>query len=170
MISTVEFLAILEDCIGVFMEFLNGDKESRWSAVRALLRSRPSSGGASLLLHVLRKVNDKVSTPLLSGQTTSDPPSITEWLVVIEQKRRRLEDLLRRGSCLVMSRRRRRRRREEEMEVLMGLVDMKIVSRVLRMRNVSEEQLRWCQEKMSKVKVCEGKMQRDSSPLFFPLS
>ncbi|CAA7410373.1 unnamed protein product [Spirodela intermedia] len=143
-VSATEFLAILEECISTFMEFLKVDRGSRWSFLRALLRRRPSSGGAALLLHVLRKVNEK--------------------------KRRRLKDLLRRGSCPVGRRRRRQRRREEVMEVLMGLVDMMIVSRVLRMRNVSEDQLRWCQEKMSKVKVCDGQMQRDSSPLFFPVN
>lgn len=57
---------------------------------------------------------------------------------------------------------------EEEMEILMGQIDLKVVSRVLRMNNISEEQMHWCEEKMSKVRVSEGKLQRDSSPLFFP--
>lgn len=54
------------------------------------------------------------------------------------------------------------------MEILMGLIDLKVVSRVLRMSDLSEEQLHWCEEKMSKVRILEGELQRDSSPLFFP--
>ena len=50
----------------------------------------------------------------------------------------------------------------------MSLIDLKVVSRVLRMKCISEEQVHWCEGKMSKVKVMEGKLQRDSSPLFFP--
>uniref|UniRef100_A0A1D1XNH7 Laminin subunit beta-1 n=1 Tax=Anthurium amnicola TaxID=1678845 RepID=A0A1D1XNH7_9ARAE len=90
------------------------------------------------LLHLLRKVNEK--------------------------KRRRLKDILRRGKCL----RKRKPREENEMEILMALIDMKIVSRVMWMPEISEEQLHWCEEKISRVKVWEGRMQRDSSPLFFP--
>ncbi|KAL6512979.1 hypothetical protein OROHE_019769 [Orobanche hederae] len=56
----------------------------------------------------------------------------------------------------------------EEMEILLGLIDLKLVSRVLRMSDLSAEQLHWCEEKMSKVRVLDGKYQRDSTPLFFP--
>lgn len=54
------------------------------------------------------------------------------------------------------------------MEMLMALIDLKVVSRVLRMNELNDEQLHWCEDKMSKVKVSDGKLQRDSSPLFFP--
>lgn len=54
------------------------------------------------------------------------------------------------------------------MEVVMGLIDLKVVSRVLRMKELNEEQMQWCEEKMSKVRILDGKLQRDSSPLFFP--
>lgn len=50
----------------------------------------------------------------------------------------------------------------------MALIDLKVVSRVLRTTDLSEEQMHWCEDKMTKVKVCDGKLQRDSSPLFFP--
>jgi hypothetical protein len=64
--------------------------------------------------------------------------------------------------------RKRKLKVNEEMEILMSLIDLKVVSRVLRMKCISEEQVHWCEGKMSKVKVMEGKLQRDSSPLFFP--
>ena len=81
------------------------------------------------------------------------------------QKKQRLKDLHRSGKCL----RKRKLKEEEEMEILMGLIDIKVVSRVLRTSDITEEQLQWCGEKMNKVRVLDGKkLQRDSSPLFFP--
>lgn len=77
----------------------------------------------------------------------------------------RLKDLGRQRNCL----KKRRIKEEKEMEILMSLIDMKVVSRVLRMPNISAEQMHWCDEKISKVRVGNGKMERDSSPLFFPV-
>lgn len=78
------------------------------------------------------------------------------------QKKAKLNEL--RRSCL----RKRILGADEEMEILMALIDLKVVSRVLRMKDLNDEQLHWCENKMSKVKVSDGKLQRDSSPLFFP--
>jgi len=44
-----------------------------------------------------------------------------------------------------------------------------VVARVLRMPEVTDQQLHWCEEKMNRVRVdLEGRMQRDPSPLFYP--
>lgn len=80
------------------------------------------------------------------------------------QKKTKLKDLRRSRKCM----RKKRLTVEEEIEILMGLIDLKVVSRVLRMTDISEEQMHWCEEKMSRVRILEGKIQRDSSPLFFP--
>ena len=77
----------------------------------------------------------------------------------------RLKDIGRRHRCI----RKRKLTEEEEMQILMGLIDLKVVSRVLRVADISNEQLHWCEEKMSRVRVWDGKMQRDSAPLFFPV-
>ena len=76
----------------------------------------------------------------------------------------KVKDLRRSRKCL----RKRKLKAEEEMEILMALIDLKVVSRVLRMSDLSERQLHWCEEKISKVRVMDGKLRRDSSPLFFP--
>lgn len=76
----------------------------------------------------------------------------------------KVKDLRRSHKCL----RKRKLKVEEEMEILMGLIDLKLVSRVLRMTELSEEQLHWCEAKMSKVRIMDGIYHRDSSPLFFP--
>uniref|UniRef100_A0A5B6ZIF4 Ribosomal protein L34Ae n=1 Tax=Davidia involucrata TaxID=16924 RepID=A0A5B6ZIF4_DAVIN len=57
---------------------------------------------------------------------------------------------------------------EEEVELLLGLIDVKVISRVLRMVRISKEQLFWCEEKMKKLDLSYGKLQRDPSPILFP--
>lgn len=56
----------------------------------------------------------------------------------------------------------------EEVELLFGLIDIKVISRALRMVRISKEQLLWCEEKMSKLDVSESKLKRDGSPILFP--
>nr|CAB3476437.1 unnamed protein product [Digitaria exilis] len=82
-----------------------------------------------------------------------------------KRKKSRLKDLTRPRRCL----KRTRLREEEELSILLGLIDLKVVARVLRMAEVTDQQLHWCEEKMNRVRVdVEGKMQRDPSPLFYP--
>ncbi|CAL1386765.1 unnamed protein product [Linum trigynum] len=56
----------------------------------------------------------------------------------------------------------------EDVQLLFGLIDIKIVSRVLRMIRISKEQLIWCEDKMKKLNLADGKLQRDPSPILFP--
>ncbi|CAD5182762.1 unnamed protein product [Musa acuminata subsp. malaccensis] len=100
---------------------------------------RKSSSVNSTLLHVLRRANKK--------------------------KKMRLKDIMKRRRCLE----RKRSNGDEETDVLMGLIDMKIVSRILRMPEISQEQLRWCEKELTRVRIWDGKVLRDSSPLPFPV-
>ncbi|XP_038984690.1 uncharacterized protein LOC103712900 [Phoenix dactylifera] len=121
--------------------FMNFLKADKESCCQMLksLIKMKSSSVDPILLHLLKKANKK--------------------------KKMRLKDLGRPRRCP----KKRKIEEEEGMEILMGLIDMKVVSRVLRMSDISEEQLHWCDEKMSKVRVWNGKIKRDSSPLFFPV-
>ena len=58
------------------------------------------------------------------------------------QKRVKVKDLNHAGKCL----RKRKLKVEKDMDILMALIDLKVVSRVLRMHDLSEEQLHWCEE------------------------
>ncbi|MCD7462606.1 hypothetical protein HAX54_048893 [Datura stramonium] len=139
-ISSDSFHQIMKEAIRTFMNFLKTDKENRYHILMAAFFKRKKRGSAdATLLLLLKKVNKKIKS--------------------------KVKDLRRSGKCL---RNTRRLREEEEMEILMSLVDLKLVSRVLRMTQLNDEQLHWCEDKMSKVKVSGGKLQRDSSPLFFP--
>uniref|UniRef100_A0A803P7Z2 Uncharacterized protein n=1 Tax=Cannabis sativa TaxID=3483 RepID=A0A803P7Z2_CANSA len=138
-ISSPTFLIIMEDCIHTFMNFLKADKENTCQIITSLFRRKRRKGSVDpTLLQLIKKVNQK--------------------------KKMKLKDLRRARKCL----RRRRLKVDEGMEIVMGLIDLKVVSRVLRMKVISEEQMHWCEEKMSKVKILDGKLQRDSSTLFFP--
>ncbi|XWS11630.1 hypothetical protein CRYUN_Cryun37aG0015200 [Craigia yunnanensis] len=56
----------------------------------------------------------------------------------------------------------------EDVPLLLGLIDIKIIIRVLRMSRISKEQLFWCEEKIKKLDLSDGKLQRDPSPILFP--
>ncbi|KAJ8536012.1 hypothetical protein K7X08_034413 [Anisodus acutangulus] len=140
-ISSDSFLRIMEEAIKTFMYFLKADKENRCQVLMTTFFRRNKRGSADpTLLLLLKKVNKK--------------------------KKSRVKDIGRSGKCSLAGKR--RLKEEEEMEILMGLVDLKVVSRVLRMSEVNDEQLHWCEDKMSKVRVSDGKLLRDASPLFFP--
>ncbi|KAK6787349.1 hypothetical protein RDI58_015874 [Solanum bulbocastanum] len=55
-----------------------------------------------------------------------------------------------------------------DVDLLLGLIDVKVMNRVLRMERISKEQLFWCEEKMKKLDVTDGKLQRDPSLILFP--
>ncbi|XVE64048.1 hypothetical protein DITRI_Ditri07aG0070000 [Diplodiscus trichospermus] len=137
-ISADSFQMIIEDGIQTFMNFLKADKEKPYQIIKAFFGRKRRGSVDPTLLQLMKKVNAK--------------------------KKMKLKDLRRARKCI----RKRKLKVEKEMEILMGLIDLKVVSRVLRMSDLSEEQLHWCEEKMSKVRILEGELQRDSSHLFFP--
>lgn len=57
---------------------------------------------------------------------------------------------------------------EKKLERLFTTIDMKLVSRVLKMSLVSTSQLKWCQEKLNNIDFIQGKLTRASvcGPLF----
>ncbi|KAF4385359.1 hypothetical protein G4B88_026642, partial [Cannabis sativa] len=111
-ISSPTFLIIMEDCIHTFMNFLKADKENTCQIITSLFRRKRRRGSVDpTLLQLIKKVNQK--------------------------KKMKLKDLRRARKCL----RRRRLKVDEGMEIVMGLIDLKVVSRVLRMKVLSEEQM-----------------------------
>ena len=57
---------------------------------------------------------------------------------------------------------------QEGVELFLWLIDVKVMRRVLRMVRITKEQLFWCEEKMKKLDISDGKLQRDPSPILFP--
>ncbi|XP_023643538.1 uncharacterized protein LOC17896590 isoform X1 [Capsella rubella] len=140
-ISSASFLMIMEECIRTFMNFLKADKEKPCQKIIKAFFGRSKRGSVDpTLVHLMKKVNTK--------------------------KKAKLKEMRKGGKYM----RKKKMSIEEEMEILMGLIDLKVVSRVLRMNEMNEEKLHWCEEKMSKVKIAQGgkALQRDSTPLLSP--
>ncbi|XP_047968356.1 uncharacterized protein LOC125212253 [Salvia hispanica] len=137
-IPSGSFLQIMEESIRTFMDFLKQDKKNHYQILADLFKRNRKGSADATLLLLLKKVNKK--------------------------KKAKLQELRRSGKCL----RKRKLKAEEEIAILMAQIDLKIVSRVLRMGVLNGDQLHWCENKMTKVRVSDGKLQRDSSPLFFP--
>ncbi|XP_068638652.1 uncharacterized protein [Aristolochia californica] len=106
----------------------------------------------------------KIGSFFKKKQGSVDPTLLHLIKNANKRKKKKLKDLQRSKKCF----RKKRLKDEEEMELQMSTIDLKVVSRVLRMSDLNEEQLHWCEEKMSKVRVWDRKLQRDSSLLFFP--
>ncbi|XP_076919282.1 uncharacterized protein LOC143580027, partial [Bidens hawaiensis] len=139
-ILSSSFLKIMEEAIKTFMNFLKADKENHFQILANIFRIKnPRISVDQTLLLLLKKVNHK--------------------------KKLKLKDLQRSRKCF---RKRRLKQVNNEMELLMAQIDLKVVSRVLRTTDLNDEQLHWCEDKMTRVKIIDGKLQRDSSPLFFP--
>ncbi|KAK7293993.1 hypothetical protein RJT34_16876 [Clitoria ternatea] len=58
--------------------------------------------------------------------------------------------------------------KQEDIQLLLGLIDVKTVSRILRMTRITREQLFWCEEKMKKLDLSNGRLERDPCPILFP--
>ncbi|CAJ2656563.1 uncharacterized protein LOC123920472 [Trifolium pratense] len=58
--------------------------------------------------------------------------------------------------------------KHEDIQLLLGLIDAKILSRVLRMTRMTREQLFWCEEKMKKLDLSNSRLERDPCPILFP--
>lgn len=102
---------------------------------------------------------------LARSQPTSNPIYLTLFhLACCMQKEVKLKELSKRKSWKKKS----WPSSPTEVELLLGLIDIKVVSRVLRMPKISKEQLLWCEEKMSMVDLSDKKLRRDGSPILFP--
>lgn len=167
-ISSPAFLILMEDCIHTFMNFLKADKERTSKLIASFFQRKRSGSVDPTLLHLMKKVNQKVSQTSIYLYCVFLILYIggSDWYIchTYVQKKMKLKEFRRGGKCL----RRRKLKVNEGMEIVMGLIDLKVVSRVLRMKDLNEQQMRWCDEKMSKVKILDGKLKRDSLPLFFP--
>ncbi|VFQ87162.1 unnamed protein product [Cuscuta campestris] len=123
---------------------ISDKKDKQCRIITALLRKTRRASADHTLLQLLKKVNKKKKSKLKEIRISGKKSLTRRWV-----------------------------REEEEMERLMAHIDLKVVSRVLKMAQVNDKQLHWCEEKMSRVKFCDGKLLRDQfllCPLFYPLS
>ncbi|XP_072978431.1 uncharacterized protein [Typha angustifolia] len=75
-----------------------------------------------------------------------------------------LKDLTRKRRKQVRS----REPKELQVDIIFGLIDVKLVSRVLKMSVITTQQLNWCQEKLKGMEFKQGKFTRTGSRCLFP--
>ncbi|RAL49140.1 hypothetical protein DM860_017170 [Cuscuta australis] len=146
-IPSDSFIQIMEESIRTFMDFMRADKDSHC--------------GKKKILSSFFKKSTPPSCPL-------DPILLLRLHKDINKKKRKLKEMKRSGKCGM---RKKKLKGDEEMEIVMAQIDLKMVSRVLRMKDVNGEQLHWCEDKMNKVRITHNgkKLHRDdSSPPFYP--
>lgn len=83
------------------------------------------------------------------------------------QKEKKLKNLLKEGNCMVKMLKRKQEGRSSH-DLFFTQIDLKIVSRVLRMSRITSDQLIWCQKKLSKIIFSGKKIHREPSFLLFP--
>lgn len=100
---------------------------------------------------------------LASARNQADSP-LKQVQVLLDKKKVKLKELLKKKGWKKKS----WPVTPIEAELLLGLIDVRVISRVLRMTRISKEQLLWCDEKISKLDLSDNKLRRDVSPILFP--
>ncbi|KAK7400920.1 hypothetical protein VNO78_12229 [Psophocarpus tetragonolobus] len=135
---------IIKECMRVFWEFVKADKDY---------------GNVIKNSHYIGiDLKDPAISDLLGDVRTQ-----------LQKKEKRLKDLVRSGNCLV---RKFQKHHEEQIQLdqeqLLAQVGLRLVSRVVKMKKLSKDQLMWCNEKLNRIKFVGRKVQVEPSILFFP--
>lgn len=148
-----------------FRDEEDDEKGDLISAVQFLLIMEESIRTFMAFLRADKRSHYEMFREMVKRRRSSAAALVITLKKANKRKKSRLKDLTRPRRCL----KRAKLREEEELSILLGLIDLKVVARVLRMAEITDQQLHWCEEKMNRVRVdLEGKIQRDPSPLFYP--
>ncbi|CAN6484587.1 unnamed protein product [Victoria cruziana] len=142
--SVDDLLEIMEECLRTFWDFVKRDRDEVGAILKGLIGSQ---------------------TEL---QDPSDADLFANIQATVQKKEKRLKDLHRTGNCLVKRLGKHQQRGWMEESLFFSLVDVKLVSRVLRMSRVSSDHLDWCQRKLLNVTFKGRKVVRDPTLLLFP--
>ncbi|KMZ62443.1 hypothetical protein ZOSMA_462G00060 [Zostera marina] len=116
--------------------------------------------------HFLKADKKKGNGPLhLFGDLNQSATSLQQIQNSFEKKEMKLKEIYKKKK---MTKKNHWPTTHEEVSVLFGLIDFKVVSRVMRMAKISKEQLLWCEEKICKLNPSDNGLHRDSSPTLFP--
>lgn len=143
-ITAAQLVSIMEESIMIFWDFVRSDKH------KSLVQHQMLN-----FLCISQEVEDPNDSTLLHSMRRS-----------VHCKELKVRELQRRGRCLI--KRLDPMARGEGIEILMALVDIKLVSRVLRMSRISTDHLQWCQKRLGKLSVRKGKIHRARGAVLFP--
>ncbi|XP_057837300.2 uncharacterized protein LOC131047428 [Cryptomeria japonica] len=137
-VTISELIKIMEEAIMTFWDFVKADKDIK--TCKSKKHQKLMDSADSTLLQAIRRC--------------------------LEKKESRLNDLKRRGKFLRKNKS--NPRRAEETEILLALIDLRIITRVLSMSRMTKDHLRWCEEKLNALNVSQSNLQRDCMPVYFP--
>ncbi|CAK9186085.1 unnamed protein product [Ilex paraguariensis] len=140
-----EVLNAIENCVKAFWLYIKTDKRKPWWKIKSFLWTYPP-------------VEDPSDLKLLADLTKT-----------LQQKELRLKDLRGKKRCWV-KRLTNPLGESQKKEILYAMIDMKLISMVLKMSLISTSQLKWCQEKLKNIEFKEGKVMRVPTGLLFPSS
>lgn len=143
-ITTAQMVSIMEESIMTFWDFVRADKHK-------CLVQNPMLN----FLCISQEVEDPNDSTILHSIRKS-----------VHCKELKVRELQRRGRCLI--KRLDPVARGEGIEILMALVDIKLVSRVLKMSRISTNHLQWCQKRLGKLGIHKGKVHRARGTVLFP--
>lgn len=120
-----------------------------------------------LTFHMFTKMEKKKTSGVLRlfGNQNQIASPLQQVQSSLEKKGMKLKELRKRGKGW---KKKSWPQIEEDIQLLLSLIDVKVLSRVLRMGRITKEQLLWCEEKMKKLDLTDGRLQRDPSPILFP--
>ncbi|KAF5207529.1 putative zinc finger FYVE domain protein [Thalictrum thalictroides] len=137
-------LEILEESMRIFWKFVRADKHDGNVILKGL--SGPQV-----------KLIDAVDTDLLVDVQRN-----------LQKKEKKLKDILRSGNCIVKRFQKHHKEQSDDQLLLFSQVDLKLVSRVLKMSRITTDQLAWCHTKLSKISFVQRKIHVEPSFLLFP--
>ncbi|XP_031477615.1 uncharacterized protein LOC116248783 [Nymphaea colorata] len=122
-----------------------------------------------------KKTPRRLGSKLLWDDPLVEDPNDLELLFylrkTLKERKARAKDMVRKKKGWLLKRRRMDTVEEaQKLEYLFALIEIKLVSRVLKMSHLSTSQLNWCQHKLQGIEFHGGKLYRGCSGFFFPFS
>ncbi|KAF8390191.1 hypothetical protein HHK36_024713 [Tetracentron sinense] len=151
----IEVLKAIEKSIWAFWVFVRTDHKKSWRKFTSLLWSNPP-------------LEDPKDLELLADLTKGLQKKLTRYIALSLKKELWLKDLERKKKCWL--KRAKLVEESQRREILFSMIEMKLVSRVLKMSTISTSQLKWCQEKLSSIEFKGGGVFRTPTACVFPPS
>ncbi|KAF9626158.1 hypothetical protein IFM89_031285 [Coptis chinensis] len=136
-------LGIVEESLHIFWDFVRADKHDGNIILKGLSASQ-------------LKLLDPADTELLMDVQTN-----------LQKKEKKLKDMLRSGNCIV-KRFQKHQKEQSDQLIFFSQVDLKLVSRVLKMSRITTDQLVWCRTKLGRISIVQRKIHVEPSFLLFP--
>ncbi|XP_077213834.1 uncharacterized protein LOC143848720 [Tasmannia lanceolata] len=133
---------LMQESMMIFWEFIKADKDEKAVILKGFLGTQPEL------------------------QDPADSELFMNIQAILQKKGKRLKDLERSGNCLV--KRFQKHQCRSDPALFFSKVDMKLVSRVMRMSRLTTDQLVWCQSKLNIITLTDRKLYREPSFLLFP--